>query len=226
MTNYRYVFLSAAVVSLFGLQAVARAHVSVAGVGMAGTNQVIDFRVGHGCEGADTVELEVRLPAEVTSVRAMPWAFGSAEVVYDDAELPIAVLWKKENVTSVDDQYYSVSVRIAVPDAPFTTLRFPTVQTCRSPEGLTTEVEWVGAPGDEAEPAPELLILPKRYPGWNRVQVPSLLEDLSVFDDAQIVWHGERAHSSNPAIAERIASEEGVEVLTSIPAGAEIWVKY
>ncbi|MGD8863022.1 MAG: hypothetical protein PVI30_23615 [Myxococcales bacterium] len=46
------------------------------------------------------------------------------------------------------------------------------------------------------------------------------------FADAQIVWSGDAAYSSNPATADMIDAEDGVSVLESIEAGAEIWVKY
>jgi hypothetical protein len=80
--------------------------------------------------------------------------------------------------------------------------------------------------GVEPEPAPGLLILPARSPGWNRYTAADDITDLSVFDDAEIVWVGDEAYSSNPLTAELIADEEGVAPLVDITAGAEVWVKY
>ena len=75
-------------------------------------------------------------------------------------------------------------------------------------------------------PAPAIVILPPRFPGWNKFTAPAEIADLSVFNDAEIVWVGEAAYSSNPATAALIEAEDGVTVLESIPADAEIWVKY
>jgi uncharacterized protein YcnI len=204
----------------------AAAHVELSERGQAGQRQVLDFTVGHGCEGADTVGVEIRIPEGITSVRAIPWEFGEAEVVTDDAGLPIAVRWTKSSTRPVDDQFYTVAIRVTVPDMPFTTLYFPAIQTCRTAEGAETVVEWIGLPGDAEEPAPGLLILPRRYPGWNKISVPASVPDLSVFDDAEIVWQGSAAYSSNPAIMELIAAEPGVEVLTELTTGTDVWVRY
>jgi hypothetical protein len=51
--------------------------------------------------------------------------------------------------------------------------------------------------------------------------------DLSVFfGDAQIVWKGTAAYSSNPATAELAKMTSGVSELTALDAGDEIWVRY
>ena len=76
------------------------------------------------------------------------------------------------------------------------------------------------------EPAPLLVILPKRGAGWNKHEAPAAIDDLSIFDDAEIVWVGDAAYSANPTTMALIAGEDGVSVLTEIAAGAEIWVKY
>lgn len=204
----------------------ARAHVDLVEVGVAGANQVLDFTVGHGCAGADTVAVEIHLPAEITSVRGLPWEFGDAEVVRNASDVPIAVRWTKLASLPRDDGYYVVSLRTRIPDMPFQTLYFPATQTCRAADGTETTVEWSALPGGEGEPAPALRILPPRLPGWNRLTVTSAITDLSVFDDAEIVWQGSAAYSGNPAIAEIIATEPGVTVLTEIVPGADVWVRY
>jgi hypothetical protein len=68
--------------------------------------------------------------------------------------------------------------------------------------------------------------MPPRMPGWNKYVAPKAITDLSVFDDAQIVWVDDAAYSANEATAALIADEEGVSKLEKIPAKAEIWVKY
>ncbi len=162
----------------------------------------------------------------MTSVRAVPWAFGDAEVVTSSAGVPIAVVWTRPDVKDADDQYYRVSLRITVPDLPFETLYFPTIQTCESAGGVQTVVEWVGLPGDPESPAPALRIMPEHRSGWNKMTTTAAITDLSVFDDAQIVWQGDAAYSGSADIMDLIMSTTDVTVLTEIAAGAEIWVKY
>lgn len=212
----------------------AHAHVSLtSGPGFANQSQVLNFGVGHGCAGADTVRIEVSLPKEVSSVRAVPSGiFADVAIVRDDADVPTKVVWTKDNARGQDDAYYTLSIRLKLPDAPFTTLYFPTKQVCRDKDGKESTTDWAALPGaevkqgEEEEPAPALNILPVRFPGWNKLTVKADVKDLKVFGDAQIVWQGDAAYSSNPATAELIKSEDGVKELTEIKAGAEIWVKY
>lgn len=206
----------------------ALAHVDVSGPATAGKSQVVTFTVGHGCEGADTVRVEIEIPAEVTAVRALPGSFGEAELTKDATGRVTSVAWTKDTARDADDHYYSFPMRIAVPDAPFTTLYFPSTQTCRDAEGDETTIAWAELPGGdpEADPAPGLRILPERHAGWNKYTVDVDITDLSYFADAQIVWQGAAAYSANPTTKALIEGEEGVTTLTSIDAGDEIWVKY
>jgi uncharacterized protein YcnI len=231
-SSFRATSLAAAAV--FACVPTAFAHVSLSGTGAAGQQQVLTFNVGHGCEGADTVRIEVAIPKEVTTVRAMPSVFGEAVVQTDEAGIATAVSWSKTDARAIDDQFYQLAIRIKVPETPFATLYFPATQTCRNAAGEETVVQWVQLPdelagvaeGEETLPAPALTILPVRYAGWNKFTVPSKIDVLSIFDDAQIVWSGESAYSSNPATAELINADDTVGELTKIKAGAEIWVKY
>jgi len=219
--------------TLLSLSSVASAHVSVAGPGYANQSQVLSFGVGHGCEGADTVRVEVQIPKEVTSVRGVPAVFGDAKLVTNDAGLVTSVVWSKDKARPADDAYYTLQIRVKVPDAPFTKVYFPAKQTCRSADGTESVVDWAALPGDEAPaggeestPAPGLKIVPARVAGWNKLTVKEAVSDLSFFDDAQIVWSGDAAYSSNPATKDLIKSESGVTELTAIKANSEIWVKY
>jgi periplasmic copper chaperone A len=203
------------------------AHVDVVGPGIAGSRQIVKFTVGHGCAGADTVGVQIHLPSEITAVRALPSAFGGDPLVAtSSAGVPTSVLWRKTSARAADDGFYELEMRITIPDRPFTAIYFKSTQTCRDAMGMETTVEWEALPGEQGEPAAELYILPQRYPGWNKLTVPAELDDLSIFDDAQIVWAGEAAYSKNPATMELIAAEPGVTVLSMIPAGTQIWVKY
>lgn len=210
------------------------AHVSLTGPGYADQTQVIPFGIGHGCEGADSVRLEITIPKEVKTVIAAPSpSFGAATLNVDDAGLVTSVVWSKEQARPKDDQYYTFALRIKVPNTPFQTIYFPAKQTCKTASGEERVVDWatIVAPGETAgedkPPAPALTILPKRFPGWNKFTVgDTAITDLKIFDDAQIVWSGDAAYSSNPATAEQIKAEDGVTELTEIAAKAEIWVKY
>ena len=223
--------VGAAVVALCD---VADAHVSLAGPGFAGQNQVLTFSIGHGCEGADSYKLSVAIPKEVTTVRGMPSAWGDADVQTDDTGAVTAVAWTKKDVRPQDDQFYQMSIRIGVPNLPFQTLYFPATQSCRAADGTESVVEWKALPdeiaaapkGMEPEPAPALVILPPRAPGWNKFTVPQKVTDLSVFKDALIVWAGDAAYSANPATVDQIKNEDGVTELEEIAAGTDIWVKY
>lgn len=228
-----------AVASLLALSSTALAHVSVSGAAYANQNAVLTFGVGHGCEGADTVAIEVTIPKEVgTGLRVVPHGvFGTAEVKVDDAKVVTSVLWTKDAARATDDGYYQLQLRAKMPDAPFSTLLFPTKQTCRAADGTEYVTDWKATPEEvEAaknkdaevppEPAPVLTVLPVRGPGWNKFTAKSAIADLTIFNDAEIVWVGDAAYSSNATTKELIAGEDDVEPLTKIAAGAEIWVKY
>jgi periplasmic copper chaperone A len=231
--TFRFGLLATA--GLLAFSSTALAHVSVSGAAYANQNALLTFSVGHGCEGADTVAIEVTIPKEVTALRAMPsGVFGTLEIKADDAGLVTAVVWTKDAARAADDGYYQLQLRAKMPDAPFTTLLFPSRQTCRTPDGTELFTDWKATPqeiaaakdGEAPEPAPTLVVLPVRGPGWNKFTTKSAISDLAIFNDAEIVWAGDAAYSSNPTTKELIAGEDDVTPLTEIAAGAEIWVKY
>jgi len=231
--SFRICLAAAAFLSLPDL---AQAHVSIAsGAAFANTTQEVVFGIGHGCAGADTYRVRVQIPAGVTSVRAMRGDFGAASVERDATGVVTTVVWQKADadLLAEDVAYYKLVLRLKVPNAPFSTVYFPTQQTCRAADGTTTTTAWVGLPTDPAvdggtdEPAPALLVVPARVPGWNKVTVPAAVSDLGAyFGDALIVWKGAAAFSSNPATKELITATPGVTALTSLAASDEIWVKY
>ncbi|HEY7371169.1 MAG TPA: DUF1775 domain-containing protein [Polyangia bacterium] len=216
--------------------AIADAHISIAsGPGFANTTQEITFGVGHGCAGADTTGVRVEIPAAVVSVRAMRSDFGKVSVEKDAAGTITAVSWQKPDaeVLDADLAYYKLVLRVKVPDQPFTTIFFPSRQTCRAADGTMTTVNWVSLPTDPVvdggadEPAPALTIVPARRPGWNKFTVAAGVPDLSVFfNDALIVWKGAAAYSANPATTDLIMATSGVTALSSLAANDEVWVKY
>jgi periplasmic copper chaperone A len=215
--------------------ALAHAHISVAsGPGFANTTQEITFGVGHGCSGADTYSVRMEIPAGVTSVRPERSDFGKVSVEKNAAGDVIAIIWQKaeQELLASDISYYKLTVRLKIPNQPFTTLYFPTHQTCKASDGTLSTTHWVGTPatsgGAEApEPAPALQVVPARKPGWNKFTVPAAISDLNLFfGDAQIVWKGNAAFSPNPATLELAKATSGVSELTGLQANDEIWVRY
>ena len=204
-------FWIAVAAALLALEGTAFAHVSVSGPAFAGKSALLTFGIGHGCEGTDTVKLEVTIPKEVTGVRGVPAVFGDVEVKLNDAMEVTSVVWTKTAAArAADDAYYQVQLRATMPDAPFTTLLFPAKQTCRAADGTETVVDWAASAEEIAavkdggvapEPAPALIVLPVRAPGWTKFEAKSAISDLSIFSDAEIVWVGDAAYSSNPATA-------------------------
>lgn len=211
---------------------VAFGHVSLtSGPAFANTNGVVVFGVGHGCEGHDTYRVDVEIPAGVTGVRPETSGFGQVDVTTDDAGTVVMVSFQKpdETVLEKDEQFYELKVRLKAPDAPFTSVYFPTHQTCRAPDGSTVVVDWVGLDETDAdvEPAPVLHVVPPRFPGWNKFPVSRGSSELDAFfGDAQIVWQGNAAYSINPTTRELIAATSGVTPLSSLAANDEIWVRY
>ena len=145
-----------------------------------------------------------------------------------------AVTWQKPANAAVkgDPNYYTVSIRAKLIDAPFTTVYFPTRQICSTPAGVKSPpVDWIATidmpDAGAGEPAPSLLVLPARSPGWNKYTIPKPLPDLkAAFGEAQIVWKGTAAFSTNVTTTELITATPGVTKLTALAAGDIVWVRY
>jgi hypothetical protein len=220
--------LAAATVLTLSPTTSAFAHVGTSDKGNAGKSQVISFGVGHGCDAAsDTLSIEISIPAEVTTLRGVPSAdFGAPVLTRNEANLVTKVTFTKTRLSPLDEQYYTLQVRITVPNTPFETLVFPIIQRCKNADGVDSMTAWVDTGPDSEYPPARLPILPARSAGWNKFTVPVAITDLAIFSDAEIVWSGDSAYSANPTTAELIAGESGVTPLESIEANSEIWVKY
>jgi uncharacterized protein YcnI len=225
----------------FAVTPAALAHVSIAtslgSTGAANATQEIILGVGHGCGGDDTYMVRVEIPAGVTGVRSTTSDFGKATVEKNGAGDVTAIVWQKADadLLPADTGFYKLVLRAKLPNTPFTTIHFLTHQTCKSATGVITVTDWVGTvvqPPDAGvviEPAPALLVVPARKPGWNKFTVPVAIADLATsgfFADALIVWRGTEAFSANAETAKQIDTTSGVGKLTSVQAGQEIWVKY
>lgn len=215
------------------VSAAAQAHVSVAnGPAFAGKSSIVEFGVGHGCDGNDTYAIDAEIPKGMTSVRPVFSDFGMTSMMTDPADATIVtnVIWQKPIETALpsDSNYYKVMARMKMPNEPFTTVYFKVHQTCRAADGTLSYADWVALPGEVGEAAAALNILPARLPGWNKYTVPVEVPDLSVFfPDALIVWRGSEAYSFNDNTVELISSTAGASLISDgLHAGDEIWVRY
>ncbi len=224
---------------LGALTSAASAHVFLAsGPAAANKSQLIAFGVGHGCEDAamkhlDTVKIRVTIPTGVTGVRALFSDFGKPTVV-KSGETVTHVEWTKpdSDLLDGDDSYYELKIRARVPDAPFTKLKFVVEQTCKDKStGATVVVNWDADEGAAAgSPAPVLVVTPAHTTGWNKIKVTRAVtqDDVPAYlGDAQIVWRGTSAYSSNAATAAMITATTGVSALAGgLAVNDELWVRY
>lgn len=227
-------FVSILPFALLLVAGTASAHVSItSGPAAANKSQKITFGVGHGCDGADTVAIRVEIPTGISSVRALASDFGKP-AIEGTAAAVTAVSWRKpvSEVQDADVGYYELTIRARVADVPFTKIYFRVSQTCRTAAGVESVVEWSALPGGTGNEAAALVVVPARQPGWNTYTLGAtasvLAADLpTYFGDAQIVWRGAEAYSSNPNTATMIGSTAGVTALTTdVAAGTQLWVKY
>ncbi len=146
---------------------VAGAHVGTSpSEAPAGSRQVIDFRIGHGCDGSPTTKLAIKIPEGVVAVTPEHIAGWTVEVEtgpitpYDDHGTQVS-----EGVTQVtwtggplpDGQYQTFGLSLMLPDTPGETVSFPAVQTCE--QGETPWIELPADGGAEPEhPAPAVVL--------------------------------------------------------------------
>ncbi len=218
---------------------IALAHVSLpsgpAQADKSGTK--ITFGLGHGCEvGAahyDTYKFRVEIPVGMTAVRPMFSDFGKPTVTKGGANVTV-IEWTKAatDVLSDDDGYYEVTIRAKVPNTPFAQLPIMVHQVCLVGSVEMTQ-SWDVLPGGTGNTAPVLTITPQRLnpTGWNKLTIPAGVtvpaDKLGTFfGDAQIVWKGTAAFSTNSATAAMITTTAGVTALGALAAGDEIWVRY
>ena len=215
----------------------AAAHMGVRGPAIANTTFVATFTLGHGCPAvpemagvpavpsSDTRTVRIEVPAGVTAVRPMHGGvFGRPTIVRDAAGAVVAVEYTRAAGTEApsDELYYELSIRMRAPMAAFTTLVFPSVQTCVD----AREERW------EGEDAPTLRVLPPRSLGWNQIVIPAgshTIESIGpYFADAAIVWLDDRAWSSSATTRELIESDPSAEPLTVIESDGtvSVWARY
>lgn len=148
----------------------AAAHVALE-VGQAPANSIYraTFRVPHGCEGATTTRLVVRLPEGVTEVRPMPkagWTIrltSRGEAASGHGAVPQAAEIAWESGSLPDAYYDEFVIRMRLPDRPGEIVYIPVVQECEG--GLTAAWVQVPEPGRRITEyrfiAPAVRLLPR-----------------------------------------------------------------
>jgi uncharacterized protein YcnI len=147
---------------LLGATAVASAHITLeTQEAKAGGAYKAIFRVPHGCDGAATIKLTVKVPEGYFAVKPMPhagWTIdtktGKYAKAYDNfgtklTEGVVEVSWSGGNLP---DAYYDEFVMrgTLAADLPAGPLYFPVVQEC---EGGKVD-RWIEIP-EEGKPEPE-----------------------------------------------------------------------
>lgn len=238
----------------WGLAGQASAHVSITNAPLiTGKTQEIIFGVPHGCSeivggvsiAYDTLRVEVDIPTTLTGLRPADNSFGNATVIKDDKGVITKVVWAKPDTENkgADSHFYSFSLRAKITAPAFTTVYLPTTQFCKKSNGDEISVAWtatntthgshkVSAATEvttneiSTNPAPSFLAYPARTKGWNKYTAPDHLHDMSVFNDAEIVWKGDAAYSVNPNTIELINADASATPLSEIHPDEIFWVKY
>jgi uncharacterized protein YcnI len=225
------------------LPSIASAHITIAsGSALANKpSQKISFAINHGCTGVggaklDTLSIKIDMPTGIdpATVRPMPSDFGGTPIVAKTGTSVTSVTWTRNpaELQAGDDAYYEVTLKLKVNDVPFTRIPWVLTQVCRPQGGTAADdvtVVWTG-PSTNAEPSPVLTVVPNHATGWHKITLTTAVAagDMGLyFGDAQIVWKGTSAFSSNAFTIALIAMTTGVTPLTTgLASGDEIWVKY
>jgi uncharacterized protein YcnI len=167
------IFLAAGLTALLGLSPVAQAHVTLETTqAAAGSYYKAVLRVGHGCEGADTTRMRVRIPDGVLAVKPQPkagWTLDMTQGKYAQPQTlhgaPVDSGVRELSWSGVlPDAYYEEFVfRAYLSDAlkPGQTVYFPVVQECG--QGVSRWIDTSGNP-DAQGPAPGVKIVAPAHP--------------------------------------------------------------
>jgi periplasmic copper chaperone A len=134
------------------------------------------LRVSHGCEGAATIALRVRVPDGMIAVKPMPkpgWKIDTVNGKYPrsynyfrDSKLSEGVTEVSFTAGNLPDAYYDEFVFtgfLAGDLEAGNTLYFPVVQECEKGVHRWIEIPAAGkSSSDYPEPAPALKLLPKK----------------------------------------------------------------
>jgi periplasmic copper chaperone A len=164
----------AAAVLASALTAPALAHVTLEmRQAPAGSTYKAVLRVGHGCEGAPTTAIRIRIPEGVIAVKPMPkpgWELATtiepyaAPVAYYEQTLTEGVREIAWTGGSLPDAWYDEFVfRARLPDGePGTIIHFLVVQECEGGVHRWIEIPEPGRSADDyREPAPGVTLAPE-----------------------------------------------------------------
>jgi uncharacterized protein YcnI len=177
---FRSTLLGAAALGAAGALAsatIASAHITLENQQAAvGASYKAVLRVPHGCDGAATVAIRVRIPEGFLDVKPMPKPGWKLDVVRGKYPKPMSVRSTSvtEGATEVDwsggnlpDAYYDEFILtgyVSDEAPPGQTMYFPVVQECE--KGVNRWIEIPAADGGQArepaEPAAALKLQPKR----------------------------------------------------------------
>ena len=156
-----------------GVAGAASAHVTASpDTAKAGSYFITSFTVPHGCAGAATVAVRIKLPEGVQDVKPQMKPGWTVAVVkrklpapQRDAhgnvvtEVADEIAWRGGPLP--DDLYDSFGILMKLPDKPGATLYFPTVQECETGVHRWIEIPAAGQHWhDLEEPAPFVQLTP------------------------------------------------------------------
>ena len=151
----------------------ADAHITLeGGKAAAGSSYKAILRVPHGCQGAATKAIRVRIPEGMVDVKPMPksgWKLMTVKGKLSQPYVSEQGATITEGVMEVDwtggalpdDEYDEFVLHGRLPNKPGATLYFPIVQECETGVNRWIEIPAAGkSPADYKQPAPSLLLLP------------------------------------------------------------------
>jgi uncharacterized protein YcnI len=168
---YRAAALAALLTALGGT---AGAHVTLeASTAPANSTYKAVLRVGHGCDGAATTKIRVRVPLGVRQAKPMPKPGWELKTAIE--KLPEPYDWYGTMITEevreiewsggkLPDAFYDEFVfRARLPDEAGAVISFPVVQECETGVHRWIEIPEPGKTADDyEEPAPQLTLTPKQ----------------------------------------------------------------
>ena len=134
----------------------------------AGSYFKASFQVGHGCDGAATTALRIRIPAGIVSARPQPRPGWQVAVRTEALSVPQEQYGRKltERISEItwsggllaDAHFDEFAIQLKLPDQPGP-MRFDVLQTCASGQNDWSQVAVPGEPAPHW-PAPVLEVTP------------------------------------------------------------------
>ncbi|MFI2486585.1 YcnI family protein [Promicromonospora kroppenstedtii] len=189
----------------------ASAHVTITpSTTAAGATAELRVEIPHGCAESATTAIIIRMPEEVTDVRASGtdrWAVdqtGDGLTYSTDTPLP-------------DGEHAEVAFSVRLPDDDGATLVFPVVQRCEVGEAAWTEVAEHAEGHDDLErPAPVLVVTEGKSGGSGEAEV----EDEPAAEASAVAEPLEAETAAAPAAAAPADADSGRNPLVTYGAAA------